>query len=54
MNGSIKSPCINICVLEDKLCVGCGRTVEQITLWSTYTNEQKRKVVEELNGKKGE
>jgi predicted Fe-S protein YdhL (DUF1289 family) len=53
-SGLIKSPCINICSLKDELCIGCGRTVEQITLWSTYTNEQKRKVVEELNGKKGE
>ena len=53
-NGLIKSPCINICVLEDKRCVGCGRSIDDISLLSTYTNEQKKKVIEELNAKTGE
>lgn len=43
-----------MCSLKDELCIGCGRTVEQITLWSTYTNKQKQKVVEGLDARKGE
>ncbi|QDP68290.1 MAG: hypothetical protein Unbinned3329contig1000_47 [Prokaryotic dsDNA virus sp.] len=54
MSGLIKSPCINVCVLKDKYCVGCGRSIDDITHWSTYTNEQKRKVIEDINGKTGE
>ena len=53
-NGLTKSPCVNICVLEDKYCVGCGRSIEDISLWNTYTPEQKRKVIEGLDAKRGE
>jgi hypothetical protein len=24
------SPCVGICVLEDDVCIGCGRTVAEI------------------------
>ena len=54
MSGSIKSPCINICVLEDKHCVGCGRSIEDISLWNTYTPEQRKKVIEGLDARTGE
>jgi hypothetical protein len=27
---SSTSPCIGICVLEDDVCIGCGRTIAQI------------------------
>ena len=29
------TPCVNICKLDDatKLCLGCGRTVEEIVAW---------------------
>ena len=29
------------------LCIGCFRTMEQITKWRTYTEEEKRKVIKE-------
>jgi predicted Fe-S protein YdhL (DUF1289 family) len=25
-----ESPCVGICILEDDVCIGCGRTSEQI------------------------
>ena len=41
-----ESPCINVCVLDDdQVCVGCGRTLTQIALWSQMSEEEKRKVV---------
>jgi predicted Fe-S protein YdhL (DUF1289 family) len=32
----IASPCINICKMDDRngLCIGCFRTLEEITVWS--------------------
>lgn len=32
----ITSPCINICQMDARygLCIGCFRTIDEITLWS--------------------
>ncbi|WP_372782070.1 DUF1289 domain-containing protein [Litorivivens sp.] len=30
---------------EDDLCMGCYRTMQEITDWSEYTNEVKREVI---------
>ena len=50
----VKSPCKNICKLVkrksngEEFCVGCGRTREEIKLWSRSDNEWKQKVIERL------
>ncbi len=38
------SPCVGICsatALGDEICIGCGRTFEEVRLWNTFTDEQK-------------
>ena len=38
------TPCVGICsasALGDEICVGCGRTFDEVRLWNTYTDEQK-------------
>jgi len=38
-------PCVGKCsttALGDKVCVGCGRLAEDVVIWNTYTDEQKR------------
>jgi uncharacterized protein len=43
---SIPSPCIKICRLdENKTCIGCGRTIEEIANWTTYNDETKIKII---------
>ena len=42
---TIESPCIGLCELKDNICIGCNRTVEQITNWETISQEEKEKVV---------
>lgn len=38
----IKSPCIQVCTLDDeKICLGCHRSAEEIKNWHTMTDEQK-------------
>ena len=39
----IESPCILVCVIEPASghCYGCGRTRDEITDWSNYSNQQR-------------
>lgn len=43
------SPCTNICELDEQgLCIGCLRTVDEITDWSVYTDEEKQTVLDRI------
>ncbi len=44
----IKSPCVKICTLEDGVCIGCGRTQDEIRDWVIMTDEQRKKIMERL------
>ena len=38
------SPCLGICsatALGDEVCIGCGRTFDEVRLWNTLTDEEK-------------
>lgn len=40
------SPCVrNCCLDEDNVCLGCGRTLEEIMAWSGATAERKQEIV---------
>jgi len=53
----IKSPCVKICKLvkkknsKEEFCLGCGRTREEIKMWSRSDNNYKLKVLERLKVK---
>lgn len=43
----IISPCIKVCKLNsDGVCVGCHRTSEEIKNWLSYTDEQKKSIID--------
>jgi hypothetical protein len=46
----IASPCVKLCVVhpEARLCVGCLRTIDEITEWSRMTHEARDTVMAEL------
>lgn len=45
------SPCVEVCELDsDFVCVGCGRTIEEVLKWREYTDEQKQKVINRIFG----
>lgn len=47
------SPCILICTLDDdKVCLGCGRTLEQISGWARMTKDEQWAVVDKLAAQK--
>lgn len=44
------SPCIGICStsLGDAVCIGCGRTFEEVHRWNTMDDDQKRQINQRL------
>ena len=46
----IASPCVKLCVVhpEERLCVGCLRSIEEISGWSRMTHEERATVMAEL------
>ena len=42
------SPCVSIGKVEDNLCIGCGRTLDEIASWTTMTREQRQEVLERI------
>ena len=52
----IESPCVRICVVhpEARLCVGCLRSIDEITRWSKMSPEDRRAVMDELPERTGQ
>lgn len=52
----VQSPCIKICVIhqEARLCTGCLRSIEEITVWSRLSPEARRAIMDELPSRRGQ
>lgn len=50
----VDSPCIKLCAVHpvERLCIGCLRTVEEITAWSRMQPETRRAIMAELASRK--
>jgi uncharacterized protein len=48
---TVSTPCINVCVLDplSALCIGCGRTGEEITAWTTMSETERLAVMAGLD-----
>jgi predicted Fe-S protein YdhL (DUF1289 family) len=44
------SPCVRICTIDDdkRFCVGCGRTLEEIGRWTSYSEAERRQIMDLL------
>jgi uncharacterized protein len=44
---TVSTPCINVCILDplSALCIGCGRTGEEITAWATMSETERLAVM---------
>jgi predicted Fe-S protein YdhL (DUF1289 family) len=43
----VASPCNKICRLDERqVCVGCGRTLDEIAEWSAAGESRRREIVE--------
>jgi predicted Fe-S protein YdhL (DUF1289 family) len=50
VNKDMESPCIKICTYDPGtgLCLGCGRTLEEIGAWFSMSDDERRAVMEQL------
>jgi predicted Fe-S protein YdhL (DUF1289 family) len=46
----IQSPCVKLCVIhaEERLCVGCLRSIDEISIWSRLSNEARADIMADL------
>jgi predicted Fe-S protein YdhL (DUF1289 family) len=46
----VQSPCIKICVVHpaERICTGCLRSIDEITVWSRLSNEARAAILEDL------
>ncbi|MEE2729449.1 MAG: DUF1289 domain-containing protein [Pseudomonadota bacterium] len=43
---SAQSPCVrNCCLDQEDVCLGCGRTLEEIRNWSQYSAQEREQVL---------
>ena len=49
--GEIESPCVKIRVIhsEHKICLGCFRTVKEITKWSHFSIQKRKEIMQTLH-----
>lgn len=46
----VETPCVKICTLDARngLCLGCGRTIDEIARWATMSASERSRVMSEL------
>ncbi len=46
----VQSPCIKLCVVhpEERICVGCFRTIDEIGTWSRLTPAEREAIMADL------
>ena len=43
------SPCIQVCKIgQDRTCTGCGRTIDEIKEWTSYTGKERMAIMRRL------
>jgi predicted Fe-S protein YdhL (DUF1289 family) len=48
-DAAVPSPCVDICRLDAQgLCVGCRRTIDEITEWPLASEARRREILREL------
>lgn len=49
----MQSPCVKICTYQPGagLCLGCGRTLEEIAGWTAMSDAERRRIMEALPGR---
>ncbi|WP_049891801.1 DUF1289 domain-containing protein [Haloquadratum walsbyi] len=49
-SGKMNSPCIGVCNIDEskEVCSNCGRTLDQIAIWTGMTPSERQEIIEEL------
>ncbi|MDP3462960.1 MAG: DUF1289 domain-containing protein [Bacteroidales bacterium] len=52
---NVKSPCQLICTYDDdKICIGCFRSIEEVAKWDGLSNDEKQKVIDNTHKRRQE
>ena len=53
MRDEPQSPCIKICAIhpKEKICVGCLRTLDEITRWGSMSAQERQALMKELSAR---
>lgn len=56
MQRPIQSPCVKVCVLDEAsgLCLGCGRSLDEIAGWTIMTEAERRRIMRELPARRAQ
>jgi predicted Fe-S protein YdhL (DUF1289 family) len=46
----MQTPCVKVCILDARsgLCLGCGRTLDQIARWAGMSDAERARIMAEL------
>jgi len=46
----VETPCVKACTLDARsgLCLGCGRTIDEIAQWTNLSEAERKRVMAEL------
>jgi predicted Fe-S protein YdhL (DUF1289 family) len=49
----IETPCIKVCTLDARMgvCLGCGRTIDEIARWANMNTSERSKIMGELSSR---
>ena len=47
---AIASPCTKVCIIDPRsgLCLGCGRTLDEIARWTSFSETERNRIMTEL------
>lgn len=55
MDSVVESPCVrNCCLNEEDICLGCFRSLAEITHWTTATNQVKEAILQNADQRRAE
>jgi len=44
----VESPCRDVCAVDGDICMGCGRTIQEIASWQSLTEADRTQIIEEI------
>ncbi len=46
----VETPCVNVCLLDSELglCVGCGRSIDEIASWASLSDAERAAIMAAL------
>ncbi|MCB0807300.1 MAG: DUF1289 domain-containing protein [Bacteroidales bacterium] len=55
MRSKVQSPCVQVCKYDKEgICLGCYRSMEEITQWIFMSDEKKQQVLQRIEERKNE